>query len=79
VPQIPETLSNSRSDEAEDFAVLCKDCMNASPVQSLVSVDALHVQCPLCLYVFFMEGAQRKAPSGEGLSRIGAKASSQLS
>ena len=26
-----------------------------SPVESLITVDALHVQCPLCLYVFFMD------------------------
>ncbi len=70
-----ETLSNRRDDEAEASTVLCKDCRIASPVESLVSVDALHVQCPLCLYVFFMDGAQRKALSGEGLSRVGAEAS----
>jgi hypothetical protein len=35
----------------------------------LIAVDTLHVQCPLCLYVFFMDEAQRKALSGAGLSR----------
>jgi hypothetical protein len=64
VPLIQETPSKSPDDEAEASAVLCKDCRIASPVESLVSVDALHVQCPLCLYVFFMDAAQRKALSG---------------
>ena len=75
VPPIQDTLSNRRNDEAEASAVLCKDCRIASPVESLVSVDALHVQCPLCLYVFFMDEAQRKALSGAGFSRVGAEAS----
>ena len=63
-----EYFSNSRDDEAEACAVLCKDCKIASPVESLVTVDTLHVQCPQCLYVFFMDEAQRKALSHAGLS-----------
>jgi uncharacterized paraquat-inducible protein A len=55
-----EYLSNRR-EEAEASTVLCNDCKVASPVESLVIVDALHVQCPRCLYVFFMDEAQRKA------------------
>lgn len=64
-----EYFSNSREDEAETSTVLCKDCKFASRVESLVTVDALHVQCPRCLYVFFMDEAQRKALSGTGLAR----------
>jgi hypothetical protein len=75
VPPIQETLSNSRDHEAEASTVLCKDCRIASTVESLVPVDALHVQCPLCLYVFFMDEAQRKALSGARFSRVVAGAS----
>ena len=60
MPPIQEILSNRRDEEAEASAVLCKDCRIASPVESFVSVDALHVQCPLCLYVFFMDGRNGK-------------------
>ena len=68
VPPIQETLSNSRDEEAEASTVLCKDCRVASPVESFLTVDALHVQCPQCLYVFFMDEAQRKALSDAGLA-----------
>jgi hypothetical protein len=71
VPSTQETLSHGRDEEAEASTVLCKDCRMASPVESLVTVDALHVQCPLCLYVFFMDEAQRKALYGAGLSAAG--------
>jgi hypothetical protein len=60
-----ETLTNSRDEEADASTVLCKDCRIASPVESFVTVDALHVQCPLCLYVFFMDEGQRKALSAQ--------------
>ena len=63
-----EFFSNSREDDAEASTVLCKDCKVASPVESLVTVDTLHVQCPRCLYVFFMDEAQRRALSGVGFS-----------
>jgi hypothetical protein len=59
-----EHFSNSREEEAEASAVLCKDCKAATPVELLIAVDALHVQCPQCLYVFFMDEAQRRALSG---------------
>jgi uncharacterized CHY-type Zn-finger protein len=59
-----EYFSNSREKEAEASAVLCKDCKAAMTVESLITVDALHVQCPQCLYVFFMDEAQRRALSG---------------
>ena len=64
-----ESLSHDRNEETEASAVLCKDCKYVSPVESFIAVDALHVQCPICLYVFFMDEAQRKALSGAGSSR----------
>ena len=38
--------------------VLCRDCKSLSQVESFIRVDPLHVQCPLCLYVFFMDGGK---------------------
>ncbi len=64
VPPTQESLSHGRKEAAEASTVLCKDCKYASQVESFVTVDALHVQCPLCLYVFFMDEAQRKALAG---------------
>jgi hypothetical protein len=61
-------FSNS-GEGAEGSTVLCNDCKIASPVDSLVTVDTLHVQCPQCLYVFFMDEAQRKALYGVSLAR----------
>ena len=55
-----EYSSNGR-DEVEAPTVLCKDCKITTPVELLIRVDALHVQCPRCLYVFYMDEAQRKA------------------
>ncbi len=75
VPRTQESLSDGRSEEGETSTVLCKDCQYASPVESFITVDSLHVQCPLCLYVFFMNEAQRKALSGAGFSPVGAEAS----
>jgi hypothetical protein len=74
VPPTHEFHSNARYDEAEASTVLCKDCKFPSPVESLVSVDSLHVQCPRCLYVFFMDEAQRKALSGADSGPVGAGA-----
>jgi hypothetical protein len=71
VPPNQESLSHGRNEEAP--TVLCKDCRSASPAESFVSVDALHVQCPLCLYVFFMDEAERRALSGAGFSPVGAE------
>jgi hypothetical protein len=64
-----ESLSHDRSGEAEASTVLCKDCKYVSPVESFIAVDALHVQCPICLYVFFMDEAQRRAHSAQALAR----------
>jgi hypothetical protein len=75
VPRTQESLSRARNEEAGASTVLCKDCQYASPVESFIIVDALHVQCPSCLYVFFLDEAQRKALSGAGLNPLGAAAS----
>jgi hypothetical protein len=72
VPPTQESLSHDRNEEAEASTVLCKDCKHVSAVESLIAVDALHVQCPICLYVFFMDEAQRKALSSAGSSVVGA-------
>lgn len=77
VPPTQESLSHDPNEEAEASTVLCKDCKYVSPVESFIAVDALHVQCPVCLYVFFMDEAQRKALSGSGFSVIGAGESGQ--
>jgi hypothetical protein len=69
VPPTQESLSHDRNEETEASTVLCKDCKYVSPVESFIAVDALHVQCPICLYVFFMDEAQRKALSAAGFSR----------
>jgi hypothetical protein len=69
-----EYFSNRR-EETEASIVLCNDCKVASPVESLVTVDPLHVQCPRCLYVFFMDESQRKALGGAGFNSVGAGAS----
>jgi hypothetical protein len=73
VPPIQESLTDGRNGEAETSTVLCKDCKYASAVESFITVDALHVQCPLCLYVFFMDEAERRALSGAGFSPVGAE------
>jgi hypothetical protein len=67
-----ESLSHDRTEEADASTVICKDCKYASQFESFITVDALHVQCPLCLYVFFMDEAQRKALSGAEFSAVGA-------
>jgi hypothetical protein len=41
-------------------AVVCKDCRAPLPLDLLVPVDALHVQCPHCLFVFFLEPGIRR-------------------
>jgi hypothetical protein len=43
-----------REDAGEPSMFICRDCKSASPVRSLITVDPLHMQCPLCLYVFFL-------------------------
>ena len=40
--------------------MVCKDCKSPSPVEAFIPVDALHMQCPMCLYVFFTDISTRK-------------------
>jgi hypothetical protein len=58
-----ESLSK-QSDEATDAPdathVVCRDCRSQFPVKSFIPVDPLHVQCPFCLYVFFLETPLRR-------------------
>jgi hypothetical protein len=35
--------------------VVCRDCKSPSPIDALIEVDALHVQCPHCLFIFFWD------------------------
>ncbi len=53
--QIQESLTNAPDEAREHPTVVCKDCRSVSPVDSLIEVDAMHVQCPMCLYVFFLD------------------------
>jgi hypothetical protein len=50
---------DNRPGDAESTTVVCKDCKTPSPLDALIDVDALHVQCPSCLYVFFLERSAR--------------------
>ena len=45
---------------AEAPAVVCKDCKSPLALDLLIPVDALHVQCPHCLFVFFLEPGMRR-------------------
>jgi hypothetical protein len=76
VPQFRESLTNDRNDAAEAPILFCRDCKAPSPVESLIPVDALHVQCPQCLYVFFADGLTAKTHSGAGLRPAGMPESS---
>jgi DNA-directed RNA polymerase subunit RPC12/RpoP len=53
--QLQESPSNAPNDAAEPSTIVCKDCKSSVPVESLIPVDALHMQCPRCLYVFFFK------------------------
>ena len=66
VPQIQESQTHSPTTGGGSSTVVCGDCKEPSRVESLIPVDALHVQCPLCLYVFFMEPYTRKRPVAGG-------------
>jgi hypothetical protein len=76
VPQFRETLTNDRNEAAEAPIVFCKDCKAPSPVESLIPVDALHMQCPQCLYVFFVDGLTAKTLSDAGRRSAGMSESS---
>jgi hypothetical protein len=47
--------TGDRDDAGEFTMLVCRDCKTASPVNSLIEVDPLHRQCPICLYVFFLQ------------------------
>jgi hypothetical protein len=50
-----------QSDEATDAThLVCRDCRSEFPVKSFIPVDPLHVQCPFCLYVFFLDTPLRR-------------------
>ncbi len=54
VSQLEE--SPTKANEAPKLpTVVCRDCKSPSPIGSLIEVDALHVQCPVCLFVFFCD------------------------
>jgi hypothetical protein len=54
-------LTTKQFDGAVDHVqVVCQDCGSGFPAKSLIVVDALHVQCPLCLYVFFYQQSRRR-------------------
>jgi hypothetical protein len=64
-----KNFSHRGNEEAEASTVLCNDCKRVSAAESFITVDDLHMQCPLCLYVFFMDAAQRSALAGAGSAR----------
>jgi hypothetical protein len=51
---IKKSPTGDRNDAEETTMFVCRDCKSASPVTSLIEVDPLHRQCPICLYVFFL-------------------------
>ena len=58
--QIHETLPSDRNYAVEVPTIVCNDCRAPMPVDSLIRVDPLHVQCPRCLYVFFLDVPGKK-------------------
>ena len=61
VLQLKDSPADGRIDASQVPTIVCRDCKSAVTVASLIAVDALHVQCPLCLYVFFMETLAKKS------------------
>jgi len=59
VPYAMVPTTETQNAPAEPPAVVCKDCNASSTIESLISVDPLHVQCPHCLFVFFLESSAR--------------------
>jgi hypothetical protein len=53
--QRQQSLSDVPDDATEPSTVICKDCKSTVPIASLIPVDALHKQCPRCLYIFFFK------------------------
>jgi hypothetical protein len=58
--QIEETLTSDRNPAVEAPTIVCNDCHAPTPVDLLIRVDPLHVQCPQCLYVFFLDVSAKK-------------------
>jgi hypothetical protein len=63
VSQIEESLTNAPDEASERPTVVCRDCRSPSSIDSLIDVDALHVQCPVCLYVFFLDTGKKHSLS----------------
>jgi hypothetical protein len=60
VPYVMElSTTETHNAPAEPVVVVCKDCNASSPIKSLIGIDALHVQCPHCLFVFFLDSSAR--------------------
>jgi phage FluMu protein Com len=53
--QLQDSLSDPPYDATEPSTIVCKDCKSTVPIASLIPVDALHKQCPRCLYIFFFK------------------------
>ena len=58
--QIQEALASDRNLAAKAPTIVCDDCRAATPPDLLIRVDPLHVQCPRCLYVFFLDVSGKK-------------------
>ncbi len=42
--------------DLDDFHfVVCRECKTQSAFDMLIDVDPIHVQCPSCLFVFFLD------------------------
>lgn len=54
VSRLQESPTKSSDEAPERPIVVCRDCRSPSPIEALIEVDTLHVQCPLCLFVFFL-------------------------
>lgn len=60
VSQFQELPAAEPNRAAGASAVVCKDCKSPLTLDLLIPVDALHVQCPDCLFVFFLEPSMRQ-------------------
>jgi len=54
VSQLEESPTNAH-EALQPPSLVCPDCRSSSPIGSLIEVNALHMQCPLCLFVFFWD------------------------
>jgi hypothetical protein len=53
-------LTKQDEDVTDAGHLICRDCRSRFPIKSFIPVDPLHVQCPFCLYVFFLETSLRR-------------------